>query len=84
MLPDVCCSSPASIINSVDFPQPLGPTRTMNRPGLMSSEMSDSATTSAPEVLKVWPTPLIWTAPARGAGFSGVTFANGCISSHPI
>ena len=38
--------SPAIIINSDDFPQPLGPTSTTNRPGLTSNETSDNATTS--------------------------------------
>ena len=84
MVPEVCCSRAASIINNVDLPQPLGPTSTTKCPGLTSSEMSSSATTSCVEVLKTFPTFLTSIAPARGAGLSGVTFANGCISFPPI
>ena len=68
MVPEVCWRSPAIIINSVDFPQPLGPTSTTKRPGFTSSETSDSATTSCVEVLKTWPTLLTLIAPARGRG----------------
>ncbi len=71
MVPEVGWRRPAIIISSVDFPQPLGPTSTTKRPGLTSSEMSDSATTSCVEVLKTWPTWLTLTAPARGAGLIG-------------
>src|SRR5471030_942079 len=39
MLPAVMSSRPASIRSIVDFPQPDGPTRTMNSPSAMSSEM---------------------------------------------
>ena len=47
------------------------------------SDTSSSATTSLPEVRKTCPTRSIWMAPARAAGFSGVTFANGCIAFLP-
>src|SRR5688572_18895604 len=39
MLPELMSSSPASMRSSVDLPQPDGPTRTMNSPSEMSSEM---------------------------------------------
>ena len=84
MVPEVCWRSPAIIISSVDFPQPLGPTSTTKRPGFTSSEMSVSATTSWLPELKIWPTWLTRIAPARGAGLSGVMFANGCIAFPPI
>ena len=37
--PDVISSSPAMVRRSVDFPQPDGPTKTMNSPDLMSRSM---------------------------------------------
>ena len=81
MVPEVCSRRPASIISKVDLPQPLGPTSTTKRPGLMSSETSASATTSVPEVRNTWPTFWIWIDPAR---LSRVTFASGCIAFPPI
>ena len=82
--PEVGCRRPASIMRRVDLPQPLGPTSTTKRPGLMSIETSDNAITAAPVVRNTRPTPLIWIAPAREAGLSGVMFANGCIAFPPI
>src|SRR3954468_19986346 len=38
IVPDVISSSPASMRNSVDLPQPDGPTSTMNSPAWMSNE----------------------------------------------
>ena len=34
--PEVCCSNPAMILNNVDFPQPLGPTKVRNSPSSIS------------------------------------------------
>ena len=38
-VPPSMCSSPAIRRNSVDLPQPEGPTNTMNSPGLMDRSM---------------------------------------------
>ncbi len=35
MSPEVIASSPATILSSVDLPQPLGPTTTRNSPSAM-------------------------------------------------
>src|SRR5262245_34787937 len=45
MLPLLARSSPARIRNSVDFPQPLGPTMQQNSPGAIVRSMPSSATT---------------------------------------
>src|SRR5262245_29205275 len=44
--PAVTSSSPARSRRIVDFPQPDGPTRTMNSPSAMSRDTSSTATTS--------------------------------------
>ena len=44
-LPSVTSSSPAIIRRSVDFPQPDGPTSTMNSPSRMSSVTASIALT---------------------------------------
>ena len=43
ILPSVISSSPAIILNNVDFPQPLGPTKTMNSPFSISREVLSTA-----------------------------------------
>src|SRR3954469_6829075 len=43
MTPSVISSSPATIRNAVDFPQPEGPTRIMNSPSWISRFMSLTA-----------------------------------------
>ena len=44
--PWVTVSSPAIMASSVDFPQPEGPTRTMNSPVFASSSMPLSTSTA--------------------------------------
>src|SRR5215469_13584453 len=51
IVPAVTSSRPAIIRNSVDFPQPDGPTRTRNSPLAIVSEMSSTATTSPEKTL---------------------------------
>ncbi len=67
MLPVSGRSSPARKRSSVDFPQPLGPTRLMNSPGRTLSETSASASTLLPSTVKVLETPRISTELRRGA-----------------
>ncbi len=49
--PSVSSSRPATIRSSVDFPQPEGPTSTMNSPSAISIETSLTANTSRPNTL---------------------------------
>ena len=49
--------SPAMISSSVDFPQPLGPTRQRNSPGATVSETSSRACTEVREVRNHFDTP---------------------------
>jgi hypothetical protein len=45
MVPPVIVSSPAIMRNSVDFPQPDGPSSTVNAPSGMASDMPFTAST---------------------------------------
>src|SRR4051794_18266312 len=51
MTPALGCSSPAMMASSVDFPQPDGPSSTMNSPSSTASEIP-SSTDTAPKVLR--------------------------------
>ena len=50
--PAVTSSRPARIRRIVDFPQPDGPTSTMNSPSPISKETSLTAITSLPKTLE--------------------------------
>src|SRR5512133_479907 len=56
--PSVTSSRPAIIRNSVDLPQPDGPTRTTNSPSSISSDTSSTATTSPPKRFVTWAKPI--------------------------
>ena len=49
--PDVFSISPATSLNSVDFPQPLGPTKDMKSPSLILNDAPWRATTSSLKAL---------------------------------
>src|SRR6478736_2992100 len=57
MVPEVMFSSPASIRNKVDLPQPEGPTSTTNSPSSIGT-VTPCRTSKAPNDLR---TSLIWT-----------------------
>ena len=54
MSPEVMSSRPTIIRSSVDLPQPDGPTRIMNSPSAMSSEMSLTAGNPSPYFFTMW------------------------------
>src|SRR3954447_18923599 len=54
MSPEVMSSRPTIIRSRVDLPQPDGPTRIMNSPSAMSSEMSLTAGNPSPYCLTMW------------------------------
>src|SRR5215831_9927927 len=54
MVPEVICSRPAMDCSAVDFPQPEGPTSTMNSPSFTSRLRSSSALTPPAKTLSTW------------------------------
>src|SRR5262249_50195082 len=54
MAPFVTSSRPAIILRSVDFPQPEGPTRTMNSPSAIVNGTSSTARTPPANSFVTW------------------------------
>src|SRR5712671_399551 len=65
MAPEVCLSRPARIRNSVDFPQPLGPTMQRNSPGATRRSTWSMATTLPCSLMYSRRRPAISTAAPR-------------------
>ncbi|SHL31024.1 hypothetical protein SAMN05443637_12431 [Pseudonocardia thermophila] len=63
-VPSVGCSNPAMMRSSVDFPQPLAPTRATNSPDGMDRSTPASAPTAPFAVVQVLPSPEISMSPA--------------------
>src|SRR5437868_3271317 len=66
-VPSVGCSKPATMRNSVDFPQPDAPIRQTNCPGATARSMRPSASISPSRTLKRLVTPVIASVGAAAA-----------------